>query len=151
MSQLRSRPAARDRALQFLFGLDFTKYPWETEIEGYWELHPAKPSIRQYAEILIRGVCQHQDALDAEIGAALENWSLDRIGYVERNVLRIGLYEMRHREDVPATVAINEAVELSKRFGAEDAPRFVNGVLDRLRKQPESTANAPENVEDPGY
>lgn len=138
MSNLRSRPAARDRALQFLFGLDFTKYAWETEIEGFWELHPAKPSVKHYAEALVRGVCEHQDELDRAISEALENWSLDRIGYIERAVLRIALHEMRHRQDVPASVAINEAVELAKRFGAEDAPRFVNGVLDRLRKQMEN-------------
>jgi len=137
VSNLRSRPAARDRALQFLFGLDFTKYAWEAEIEGFWELHPARPSVKRYAEALIRGVCERQEELDQAISEALEHWSLDRIGYIERAVLRIALHEMRHREDVPANVAINEAVELAKRFGAEDAPRFVNGVLDRLRKQME--------------
>ncbi len=138
MSNLRSRPAARDRALQFLFGLEFTKYPWEGEVDDFFEVNPAKPSVRHYAEALIRGVCEHQDTLDESISAALEHWSLDRIGCIERTVLRIALYEMRHREDVPPPVAINEAVDLAKRFGSEEAPRFVNGVLDRLRKQLEN-------------
>ena len=138
MSSLRSRPPARDKALQFLFGLDFTQYAWETEIEDFWAQFPAKPGVRKYAEILIRGVCDHLDELDEEIGGALEHWSLERVGYIERNVLRIGLYELRYRGDVPSMVAITEAVELARRFGAEDAPRFVNGVLDRLRKSLEA-------------
>ncbi len=135
MSHAHSRPAARDRALQFLFGLDFTGHDWEEEIDDYWEARPAKPAVRQYAEVLIRGVCDGQEALDERIRLALDNWSLERVGHVERTVLRIALFEMWKCEDVPVNVAINEAVELAKRFGADDAPRFVNGVLDRLRKQ----------------
>jgi transcription antitermination protein NusB len=131
---------ARGRALQFLFGLDFTQYDWEPEIEGFWELHPSRPSVRRYAETLIRGVCTRQEEIDACIGEALENWTLDRVGYIERAILRMALYEMRYRDDVPTTVAINEAVELAKQFGAEDASRFVNGVLDRLRKHLEATS-----------
>ncbi len=135
MSHAQSRPAARDRALQFLFGLDFTGLDWEEEIDDYWEARPAKPGVRRYAEVLIRGVCDGQEELDARIRQALDNWSLERVGHVERTVLRIALYEMWRSEDVPVNVAINEAIELAKRFGADDAPRFVNGVLDRLRKQ----------------
>jgi len=73
-------------------------------------------------------------ALDADIDTAVHNWSPERVGRVERNILRIALYEMRHADDVPAAVAINEAIELAKMYGTDDAPRFVNGVLDRLRE-----------------
>ena len=120
--------------MQFLFGLDFTDYAWEDEIEDFWAINPSRPGVRHYAERLIREICERQAELDAQIAGALDNWSPDRVGHVERAVLRIALHEMLHEDDVPATVAINEAIEVVKRFGAEEAPRFVNGVLDRLRR-----------------
>ena len=127
------RRKARERALQFLFGLEFTNYAWEGALEAFWEADPARPGVRTYAEKLIRGVCEGQDALDAEVASALQHWTPERVGRVERNILRLALYEMRHSDDVPAAVAINEAIELAKSFGGDDAPRFVNGVLDRLK------------------
>lgn len=128
------RRRARERALQFLFGLEFTHYPWDEVIDAFWDTRPSKPSVKQYAIQLIRGVQENLPALDEEIAAALQNWSVDRVGRVERAILRIALYEMRHEQDVPTAVAINEAIELAKSFGADDTPRFVNGVLDRLRR-----------------
>jgi N utilization substance protein B len=129
------RRGARERALQFLFGLDFTEYDWEGSLESFWATCASRPGVRKYAESLVRGVMENLEDLDAAIGKAAENWAPDRIGRIERNILRVALFEMRHGEDVPTTVAINEAVEVAKRFGAEEAPRFVNGVLDRLRKE----------------
>ena len=134
------RRRARERALQFLFGLEFTHYAWEEVIDAFWDTRPSKPSVKQYAIQLIRGVQENLDALDHEISQALQNWSADRVGRVERAILRIGLYEMRHEPDVPAAVAINEAIELAKSFGADDTPRFVNGVLDRLRRSSEEAS-----------
>jgi len=130
----RVRRRARERALQFLFGLGFTGCVWEDALPGFWEMNPARPAVRRYAERLIRGVCNHLPQLDAEIAVALDNWVMDRVGHVERAVLRIALYEMLHVPDVPPSVAINEAIEVVKQYGNDDAPRFVNGVLDRLRK-----------------
>ena len=128
------RRRARERALQFLFGLEFTRYPWDEAIDAFWDTRPSKPAVRQYAIQLIRGVQENLPALDEEIAAALQNWSADRVGRVEFAILRIALYEMRHEPDVPPAVAMNEAIELAKSFGADDTPRFVNGVLDRLRR-----------------
>ncbi|MBI2434534.1 MAG: transcription antitermination factor NusB [Candidatus Hydrogenedentes bacterium] len=126
------RRAARERALQFLYGQDLTQYNWQEILEDFWQQNPSRPSIRAYGEKLIRGVCAHQAELDEEIHQALDRWSPERIGYVERAILRIAVYEMLHMPDVPPSVAINEAIEVSKRFGAEEAPRFINGVLDRV-------------------
>ena len=128
------RRRARERALQFLFGLEFTRYPWEEVIDRFWDTRPSKPSVKQYAIQLIRGVQENLPVLDEQIAAALQNWSANRVGRVERAILRIALYEMCHEPDVPVAVAINEAIELAKSFGTEDTPRFVNGVLDRLRR-----------------
>lgn len=134
------RRRARERALQFLFGLEFTGYPWDEVIDAFWDTRPSRPSVKQYAIQLIRGVQENLGALDEEIAGALQNWSANRVGRVERAILRIALYEMRHESDVPAAVAINEAIELAKSFGTDDTPRFVNGVLDRLRRSSEEAS-----------
>jgi transcription antitermination protein NusB len=128
--QIRRR--ARERAVQFLFGLEFTQYEWRTAIEDFWETNPSRPGVKRYAETLIRGIAEHQEELDAEIEKAVDNWKMERVGRIERSIIRLALYEMRHGEDVPRTVALNEAIEVAKKFGADDAPRFVNGVLDKL-------------------
>jgi N utilization substance protein B len=138
------RRKARERALQFLFGLDFTSYAWQDGIARFWEIEPARPGVKQYAQTVIGGVCENREALDQAIAGALQNWAPERVGRVERNILRIALYEMRHVPDVPAAVAINEAIELAKSYGAEDAPRFVNGVLDRLREQNSEQGHDPQ-------
>ncbi|MBX7256218.1 MAG: transcription antitermination factor NusB [Candidatus Hydrogenedentes bacterium] len=137
--QLRRR--ARERAVQFLFGLDFTQYGWESTIETFWVGNPVKPGAKAYAERLIRGVMEHRIALDEAIDAALNRWTPDRVGRVERNVLRVALYEMWHEPDVPTNVAINEAIEVTKVYGEEETARFINGVLDRLREiEPRASA-----------
>lgn len=133
MPEWASRRRARECALQFLFGLEFTGYAWDETVDGFWSLAPSRQGVRQYAQSLITGVCTDRDALDAEIDDAVHKWSPDRVGRIERNILRIALYEMRNAKDVPTTVAINEAIELAKMYGVDEAPRFVNGVLDRLR------------------
>lgn len=128
------RRRARERAVQFLFGLDFTNYEWDSAITDFWAVNPSRPSVREYAEELVRGVITRREDLDQAIASAVEHWAPERVGCLERNVLRIALYEMRYAPDVPQNVAINEAVEVAKRYGSDDAPRFVNGVLDRLKE-----------------
>ena len=132
------RRRARERALQFLFSLDFTQYDWEEVIEEFWESSPTKPAARRYAEKLIRGVIEKREALDAEIATGIEGWTPGRVGPVERAALRLALFEMRHCDDVPGRVAINESIEVVRRYGADDSPRFINAVLDRLLKKMEA-------------
>jgi len=130
----RIRRRARERAVQFLFGLDFTRDDWGPALDRFWEGNPSRPGVKRYGTKLIQGVMGHIEALDDAIADAVSNWSPDRVGYVERNVLRVALYEMRFAADVPRNVAINEAIEIAKRYGGDDSPRFVNGVLDRLKE-----------------
>ncbi len=129
------RRKARERTLQFLFGLEFTRYAWEESLETFWPMAPSRESVIEYATALVSGVCEHQTDLDREIDGALHHWSPERVGRIERAILRIALFEMRFMSDVPNAVAINEAIELAKLYGAEDAPKFVNGVLDRLKER----------------
>jgi N utilization substance protein B len=127
-----ARRIARERATQFLFGLEFTGEDWESGVESFFAGQPVRPAAQEYATELIRGVQDHLEELDEAINSALENWTPERVGRIERSVLRVALYEMRFADDVPNNVAINEAIEVAKRFADENAPRFVNGVLDRL-------------------
>ena len=130
-----SRKEAREKALRYLYGLEFTQYDWMAGLEEYWAAEEAPSAVRTYAEALIEGVATHREKLDATIADALDNWTPDRVGVIERTAIRIALFEMTRMPNVPAAVAINEAINLVKEYGAEDAPRFVNGVLDRLRKK----------------
>ncbi len=134
MQQTSNRRRARERAMLFLFGIDFTKYKPEDAIERFWESHPSKVRVKEYAGTLIQGVCGHLTEIDKIISEALQHWSFERVGNVERAILRLAVWEIIYSPDVPRNVAINEAVELAKHFGADDAPRFVNGVLDRVKR-----------------
>ena len=137
----KSRRSGRECAVQFLYGLDFTEYDWESALDDFWasmawvpdDCAAVSEDARAYALQLIEGIMQHRDALDAEITGALANWVPERVGRIERNILRVALFELRHAPDVPEKVAMNEAIEIAKRFGNDEAPRFINGVLDRLK------------------
>lgn len=135
------RRRARERALEILFGLAFTGDDWRDALPAFWDTFATREASRLYAEELVEGVTDHRGELDGEIDGALKGWTPDRVGRIERNILRVALFEMRYRPDVPEKVAINEAVELAKAYAPDDSAGFVNAVLDRLRDEP---ASAPE-------
>ncbi len=139
------RRIARERALQFLFGLDFTSYEWGPAVEEFWEDNPVRPTVRKYGQKLIKGVMENREAIDAAIHEALDNWSPGRVGRIELNVIRVAFFEMAYCPDVPPTVAISEAIEVAKRYGSEESPRFVNGVLDRLKRNRDAQQSAGED------
>lgn len=143
MANPQIRRRARERAMQFLHGQDVTNNPWEEVLEAFWGAFPAKPGARKYAQELIEGVNTHRAALDAHIDSALKNWTPERVGPVERNILRVALYEIAYGGDVPTKVAINEAIEIAKSYGGDEAPGFINGVLDRLKEAPLRETPAP--------
>ena len=128
------RREGRETAIQLLFSRDFTPPGAEHEVDGFFEIHSAGPKIRQHAVELYHGVVANLEAIDRRLVGCLENFSLERLAGVDRNILRLAIYEMFHRTDVPPVVVINEAIEISKRFGTPDSGRFVNGVLDRLKQ-----------------
>lgn len=98
----------------------------------FWREFPGDVEGREYAETLVAGVTRDRSEVDARIARASEHWRLERMTRVDRNVLRIGAWELLYRTDVPAAVILDEAVELAKRFGTEDSGAFVNGVLSRV-------------------
>jgi N utilization substance protein B len=141
-----TRRRAREFALQILYQLDVQEQlAQEQAIALFWrnfqtagqgETAAADVSEAQpFAEQLVRGVREHQAELDAQIQAASRNWRLERMARVDRNLLRLALYELKYAEDVPAKVAINEAIEIAKRYGTAESSAFVNGILDRCREE----------------
>jgi N utilization substance protein B len=96
---------------------------------------PQEDETREFADRLVRGVWSHLVEIDARIVRASKNWRLERMARVDRNLLRLGTYELAFCDDIPAKVAINEAIEVAKRFGAHESPSFVNGILDRVLEE----------------
>jgi N utilization substance protein B len=130
-----SRRQGRELALQVLYQLDFQPDLGAQNALGRFFLCFAPeedPEARAFTERLVRGVITEQVMIDQRIGQASRNWRLERMARVDRNVLRLAVFELYFGEDVPPKVAINEAIEIAKRFGTQETPAFVNGVLDRV-------------------
>lgn len=106
--------------------------PLEAVIAAFWRVRTATDAARAMAERLARGAAGERPRLDAAIAPALHHWRLDRVGMVERNILRLGVFELLAEPQTPPSVVIDEAVELAKRFGEAESPGFVNGVLDAI-------------------
>ena len=129
------RREGREVALQLLFHWDLNvQQPVVgTELEMFWEFRPALPGVRTFATNLLNGVVAHQPTIDEKISKYTANYELRRISAVDRNILRMAIYEMFFADDVPPIVAINEAIDIAKKFGSEESGKFVNGVLDRVK------------------
>lgn len=129
-----SRHQARERALQILFQYDIHGKPglW---LDVFWKENEATDEVRAFAERLVDGVLEKKPELDVLIGKYATNWKVSRMPIVDRNILRAGIYELLWMDDVPAKVTLNEAVELAKSFGDDEASKFVNGILDKVLNQ----------------
>ena len=111
------RREGREAAVQFLFSNDLNAEADESDWRAFWKLHTANGFVRKFCMQLVDGVEKNRDAVDDRIRAVTENYALDRLSTVDRNILRVAIYEMFHCNDVPPVVAINEAIEIAKRFG----------------------------------
>lgn len=153
-----NRRIGRECALKMLFAykIDARQNDPERIFEGFWDNFrfaddalgeplesvdlPLPTAARLFAEALVRGVTEFNAAIDQSIVAVAKNWSIDRMAPVDLSILRIGAYELLYRQDIPASVSINEAIEIAKRYGTEDSPSFINGLLDKIAQTaPKST------------
>ena len=133
---MKSRRLAREYAVQFLYQWGIhTSDNLEKRLEEFWERQVVNAKLKDFANILIREVIAKESELDALISQIAQNWALDRIAQMDLHVLRLGLYELKYREDIPPVVSINEAIELAKKFGTDDSGKFVNGILDKFREE----------------
>lgn len=129
MTVATTRHQARTLALQVLYEADVAGHPAEEVLSRYTSDLSLPQPVRRYVERLVTGVLADREAIDAQIAAAAPAFPVDQLPAVDRNILRIAIYELMNERDVPLKAAINEAVELAKRFGGDNSGRFVNGVL----------------------
>jgi N utilization substance protein B len=132
------RSRAREVALQLLFQRDHNPSVEHPTRARFVHDRLRDPSLEPFCLSLYEGVVTHLAAIDQKLSEAAENWRLPRMAAVDRNVLRLGAYELLFASATPPSVALDEAIELARRYGSADSPAFVNGVLDRLRQNPPS-------------
>ncbi len=131
-----SRRQAREQALQLLYQVDIGQSSLEGALRRFWdnEEQPTDPDVVEFARILARGATNHSDRINELITEASINWKINRMSYVDRNILRLAVFEFLECEDIPAMVSMNEAIELGKRFGTTESSSFINGILDRIAR-----------------
>ncbi len=131
------RRKARELALQLLYRLDLLPEgdPLAPTLEGFWADHPVAQEVREFAEQLVRGTKANQAKIDECLAQFADRWELSRMAVVDRNILRAGIYELLWCSEVPPKVVINEALEIAKKFSTQESTRFINGILDRARKE----------------
>lgn len=139
---MRKRSHAREYALQLLYQVEITSDLTEDQLLDFWkqldehrESGPIDPEVKKFTEDLVHIVRRNRAPIDNMIETSAEHWNMKRMAVVDRNVLRLGVAEIVYALDVPTKVAINEAIELAKKFGDQESARFVNGVLDHIAKK----------------
>ncbi len=133
-----SRRKAREYALQILYQAEATDAPAGEVVPQFWREPDIPPEVRLFAERLATGTSDSLTEVDPLLRDNLTHWRLERLGIVDRCVLRMAVFEFLHEPGTPRIVVINEAIELAKRFGGEESGQFVNGILDALRKKLEA-------------
>ena len=133
---MKKRTRARELALQFLYRADLVQKP-STESDDFLREEERDAETRKFAQRLIQGTLDGQAEIDAVIQGVAQNWNISRMAVVDRNVLRLATYELLNCQDIPPKVAINEAIEIGKRYSTQNSGGFINGILDRIKdKQP---------------
>ena len=140
------RRRARELAVQVLFHLEFNAGDPDEAFDLVCKAFAPPEAIRAFSRDLVLGVWKDKEALDGWIGRASINWRLERMSHVDRNILRMAVFEVLFRKDIPPKVTIDEAVELGKKYGTEDSGAFINGVLDNIYNQLQSERSKDEAV-----
>jgi N utilization substance protein B len=129
------RRRAREYAIQLLFQYDLTGSDLNEDLlNEFWESNNETPDVKEFTHNIVRGTIENLGSIDEIIKNAAEHWSIDRMAVVDRNILRAATYELFYKSDIPASVIINEAIEISKKYSAEDSSAFINGILDKINK-----------------
>jgi N utilization substance protein B len=132
---LGKRRRSREFALQVLYQLDIAKQDAIRAIAQWKNYFSPKEERDEFVERIVLGVLQHRQKIDRLIGQYSENWRLDRMNIVDRNILRMATFELLYCEEIPPKATLNEAIDLGKRYGSEDSGSFINGILDRIQNE----------------
>ncbi len=133
---MRKRTLAREYALQVLYQLDITSDAPENALDNFWSNLKDKQVdavLKEFASGLVKGVMDNLEEIDQKIARYAANWQLKRMAVVDRNIMRMGCFELLYRDDIPPKVSINEAVELAKKFSGLESGKFVNAILDKVK------------------
>ena len=129
------RRKAREHALQILYQLDIKREkPSASVLKNFWTEYNPDDEVKLFAEEIVKGTFKHLAKINQLIHKCAKNWSLDRMAVVDRNVLRMAVYEILYRLDIPTSVTINEAIEIAKKYGTDESGSFVNGILDSIAR-----------------
>ena len=127
------RRKAREFALQMLYQFDVSN-EFEYLIDEFWSNKDVPDDVKEFADNIVEGVVKNLHSIDNMLIQSAANWSIDRMALVDRNIMRIAVYELLFIKDIPVKVTINEAIDIAKRFGGEESSSFVNGILDKIIK-----------------
>lgn len=136
------RRSSRELALKFLYQFELNQEQFGEQIEQFWSRVSCKEEVKIFSLELIKATIQHKSEIDRLLVKYSENWTLDRMGVIDRNILRLGACELCFHKNIPPKVVIDEAVEIAKKYGGGDSPDFINGLLDRIKS--ESRNNLPQ-------
>ena len=129
------RRSGREAAIQFLYQYDLYKpADLDTALKAFCKQSEEKKGVCDFAEDLVRGVIGKLSEIDAKMRGLADNWDFERLAVVDRNILRLAIYEMLYRPEIPPVVSINEAIEIAKKFSTAESGKFVNGLLDKVKK-----------------
>jgi N utilization substance protein B len=131
---MRRRTRGREAALRALYQIDVTREAPDEVLREFWEKSSLGVDVRSFVEQIVRGVVGERAVLDRLINEVSANWSVERMSVIDRNILRMAVFELMCMPEIPRKVAINEAIELAKMYGAEGSPAFINGILDPVSK-----------------
>lgn len=132
---MRKRTLARECALKILYQQEITRSSLALTLERFWEYEPSDSfEVKDFSGRLVKGVNDHLDDIDQMISKYATNWQLKRMAVIDRNILRLGVFELFYAGDIPPKVTINEAIELAKKYGDAESSKFVNGILDKIHK-----------------
>lgn len=129
------RRKAREETLRILFQIEFEDAEFDTIVAQYWENRKIHEEIKEYSTWLVSGIISHKGEIDDTIQSVSEHWRISRMALVDRNILRMAVFEILYEENIDAAVVINEAIEIARKYSGNEAATFVNGILDGARKK----------------
>jgi len=143
---MKKRRRGRELCLKILYQWDIQKDDIKSQIEDFWKYNPTPDDIQSFTARLAEGTYNHIKEIDSTIERFSEHWTLGRINKIDKNIMRSAVYELLYEDEIPSNVTINEAIDIAKKYGTEDSGHFVNGILDRIKK--ELKCDKKKNVKD---
>ena len=142
------RRKARETTLQILFQLEFNDITLEEILDEYWKNKKTEKDVKDYSRWLAENIVTHKDDIDRIIQSVSKNWRLSRMAVIDRNILRMAVFELFHEENLAPAIVINEAIEIAKKYSSAQAANFINGILDAIVKNTEIKMNLPKGGKD---